>query len=363
MEQAFSTQYILNSTRDKFSKAIRTCKPLFAFFEITSACGMPCRYPMLDCKYCGMDSTPREDELSTEQVYTMTRNIARAGTVSLYLTGGEPTLRDDIPQIASFAARSMRVFLITNGAAVTADYAQKLKNVNVSGVKVYLNSAQAELHDRLRGPGSYARACDALRACRQAGLKTSIVTAVTSENHKNLQELIRLALEYRATFEATEFLPSPSTNHLVLDPQQRQEMQRYLFEGQKLLGMNTVRFGTYYIVGQDEAGMKIWTDPAKKGSNVGYAFGIYGYGITPNGLVVPDPLIRIGVGDLKTQRLSDIWNTSVVIKNLRHRGRLKGKCARCEYKFVCGGHRGRAYALTGDFMEEDQACWYEPSLS
>lgn len=149
----------------------------------------------------------------------------------------------------------------------------------------------------------------------------------------------------------------------MLTKEQRREAQREMLEGQKLLGRDKVRFANYYIVSEDEEGLAIWTDQSKKGSNVGYPWGIYGYGIKPNGIMVPDPLMSIQLGDLRTQKLADIWTHQIIIKNLRHRGRLKGKCARCEFRFVCGGHRGRAYLATNDFMDEDPACWYEPRLT
>jgi MoaA/NifB/PqqE/SkfB family radical SAM enzyme len=42
---------------------------------------------------------------------------------------------------------------------------------------------------------------------------------------------------------------------------------------------------------------------------------------------------------------------------------LKGRCFECEYRVVCGGQRGRAYAITGDYLETDLACVYEPQGS
>jgi radical SAM protein with 4Fe4S-binding SPASM domain len=47
-----------------------------------------------------------------------------------------------------------------------------------------------------------------------------------------------------------------------------------------------------------------------------------------------------------------------VFQDLRHREtRLKGKCGRCRYNGICGGCRGRALALTGDYMAADPTCF------
>ena len=49
-----------------------------------------------------------------------------------------------------------------------------------------------------------------------------------------------------------------------------------------------------------------------------------------------------------------------LFRDLRDPAKLKGRCGACEYKVVCGGQRGRAYALTGDYLESDPACIYQP---
>ena len=66
--------------------------------------------------------------------------------------------------------------------------------------------------------------------------------------------------------------------------------------------------------------------------------------------------------DLREQRLNEIWHNSELADLLRDRDKLKGKCGRCEYRFVCGGCRRAAYSVSGDIMEEDPQCWYEPLL-
>jgi len=78
--------------------------------------------------------------------------------------------------------------------------------------------------------------------------------------------------------------------------------------------------------------------------------------ISPEGNVQPCVFMPLVVGNLKTERLEDIWFNSPVFKDLRDRGNLKGRCSRCEYKFVCGGCRARAYAYHNDYLMSDPGC-------
>jgi radical SAM protein with 4Fe4S-binding SPASM domain len=88
-----------------------------------------------------------------------------------------------------------------------------------------------------------------------------------------------------------------------------------------------------------------------------------GCAVKANGKVFPCVGVPLEVGDLRRQRLKDIWRSSEVLDTLRHRRDVKGKCGRCEYKFVCSGCRGMAYATTGDPLGGDPTCYYEPRLS
>jgi radical SAM protein with 4Fe4S-binding SPASM domain len=65
-------------------------------------------------------------------------------------------------------------------------------------------------------------------------------------------------------------------------------------------------------------------------------------------------------GDLRKQAFIDIWNDAQVFHELRDTNNLKGKCGCCEFRNVCMGCRARAFAATGDMMDEEPFCVYQP---
>ncbi len=83
-------------------------------------------------------------------------------------------------------------------------------------------------------------------------------------------------------------------------------------------------------------------------------------GIRPNGDVTPCPYLPVFAGNLETQRLSDLWNSSELFVAIRKRNELGGRCGACEFNGHCGGCRARAYGMTGDYMAEDPLCSYQP---
>lgn len=62
------------------------------------------------------------------------------------------------------------------------------------------------------------------------------------------------------------------------------------------------------------------------------------------------------VGDLRKQSLGEIWLNSKVMNDLRDRDKLEGRCGHCEYKYICGGCRARAYAYYRDYLAPDPGC-------
>jgi radical SAM protein with 4Fe4S-binding SPASM domain len=65
-------------------------------------------------------------------------------------------------------------------------------------------------------------------------------------------------------------------------------------------------------------------------------------------------------GNVRETPLSSILAANDLLLKFRERKELKGKCGRCRYKHTCGGCRAIAYYKTGDYLESDPNCFFEP---
>jgi radical SAM protein with 4Fe4S-binding SPASM domain len=84
--------------------------------------------------------------------------------------------------------------------------------------------------------------------------------------------------------------------------------------------------------------------------------------VKPNGDVWPCPFIEVSCGNVRQTPFTTIWKTSPVFEDLRGRERrLKGRCGECAYRKLCGGCRGRSWAITGDYLAEDPSCFIHTS--
>jgi radical SAM protein with 4Fe4S-binding SPASM domain len=78
------------------------------------------------------------------------------------------------------------------------------------------------------------------------------------------------------------------------------------------------------------------------------------------GEIMPSGFLPVSAGNVRQVDVVDTYRNSRLFTDLRNPDLLKGKCKICGYRDVCGGQRGRAYGVTGDYLESDPGCVYEP---
>src|SRR5208283_4125333 len=82
--------------------------------------------------------------------------------------------------------------------------------------------------------------------------------------------------------------------------------------------------------------------------------------ISHQGEVYPCGYLPALAGDLRKQPFAEIWEDSVVFNELRDTNNLEGKCGCCEFRNICMGCRARAFAATGNYLDEEPFCVYQP---
>lgn len=369
MPGGLSPEEFLNVTRHKFKKMVKDAKPLMCWFSLTEGCN-------LHCKYCFADSSkPLENELTTKDIYRILDNIVQAGTQAVVFGGGEPTLREDLLQIAKYASKNLDLFVALNThGQLLADksYVKALARAGFTQIKISVDGLE-ESHDWNRGSGTFEKCIQALKNCAEEGIPSIWLLATISQvNYEEVPQLIKLGLDLGVDVGMVQLLPigkGVGRKDLMLTREQTREWQRFMFEQQKIHGVTKVQFEDRYQICEDEFALSVAADPYKQARTffdtpAGCITGIWQYIITAEGKVVIGDVVapELEIGDLMEQKLSEIWQNSELANLLRDRDKLKGKCGRCELRFVCGGCKRMAYSLTGDIMAADPQCWYKPSL-
>jgi radical SAM protein with 4Fe4S-binding SPASM domain len=186
--------------RDLFRRAHAARVPLSGTLELTRRCNLRC----VHC-YLGPQVRARAEvrrELSTAQVLDVIDQVVAAGCLNLLLTGGEPLLRRDFPEIyrqAKLAGLDVTVF--TNGTPVTERIVALFRELPPRAVEISLYGATADIYERITGvAGSYGRCLAGIRRLRDGGVRLGVKTMLMTHNRHEFAAIEGLARGLGATF-------------------------------------------------------------------------------------------------------------------------------------------------------------------
>jgi radical SAM protein with 4Fe4S-binding SPASM domain len=158
------------------------------YYAITDGCN-------LRCPYCYASSEkPLPGELTTAQSLDLVDQAADMGAEVMVFTGGEPMQRRDLFDIAARATeRGMRANIITNATLIRKPEMARKVARTFSTVTVSIDGGTAEIHERTRGKGTFAKSVAALRMLNAEGVRPIINHVITQENVDLVSELAELA--------------------------------------------------------------------------------------------------------------------------------------------------------------------------
>lgn len=321
----------------------------------------------LECAHCYISAGPLErsdGELTTAECIRIAGEILELNAAPLFiLSGGEPLLRDDLPELAAYlTGRGATVVVGTNGTLLTDDRIVVLKDAGVTGVAVSIDSLEAHRHDNFRhGRGAFQATADALQRLRSHRLDFIIQTTVTKGNRSELGRLIDWSAEQGAVSFNAYFLVATGRGARLSDlspAEYESALSELVHHHKRHLGTMMVRAKCAPHF------MRLVHQLAPESPILNYETrcpcGTQYCRITPDGKLTPCPYNPTPAGDLRRQSFAEVWQGSPLFQALRAQ-QLGGRCGRCEYRAVCGGCRARALALSGDQLAEDPSCVYQPT--
>lgn len=304
--------------------------PWQAAMEVTYRCNLACRHCYVDDALKGADRS----ELTTDAWRRILDALASAGTLHLLITGGEPLLRPDLPQILEAAAeRGFFVALLTNGTLVSAEWIARLRDLRPHFVGTSLYGATAATHDMVtRQRGSFGRTIGAVRSLVDAGLTVVMQATMMAGNVSEVAAMRSLAERMGAIF-SLGFSLVP-TKGCGLGPQALEATAGAALE-------------------QLRADPSVTVEPHPNGPGLCQA----GRGIcaiAPDGELYPCLLMPLPVGNLRERSFGDIWWQQPPDGLVRLRALTTADWAACEgcadapFCFRCpGAALGETGSLTG----------------
>lgn len=357
--------------------------PFLVIWETTQACDLACRH-------CRASAQPNRHpgELTTAEGEQLLAAAAEMGTPVFILSGGDPVKRPDLcGLIRTGKQHGLRMGTIPAATAtLSEDLIRQLKDADLDQMALSLDFPRAELHDAFRGvPGAFAKTMAAVEWAHRYQLPLQINTTLCGRSAPYLTEMAALVETLGIVFWEVFFLVpvGRGTDLGGLTASQCESLFETLYQVQRrshfVLKVTEAPHYRRYVAQHEADTARL--DPSghpqsampqllQRSEGPGHTVGLAPRGVNAGngfmfvshtGDVYPSGFLPLHAGNVRTERLADIYRHSDLFRTLRNPSMLRGRCGRCEYREICGGSRSRAYALTGNYLATDPWCEYQPA--
>ena len=347
-------------------------KPVVVW-NVTRACN-------LNCMHCYAQAVERagEKELDTDQAMAVIDDLAEFGSPVILFSGGEPLMRPDLTELASYAVnKGMRAVISTNGTLITAEKAADLKKIGLSYVGVSLDGME-EVNDRFRRKkGAFRDALTGIRNCQEVGLKVGLRFTINRLNKDEIEPIFDLLEDMDIPRVCFYHLVYAGRGSELIEQDLSHEESRQAVDlimdrtrdlhkrgiPKEVLTVDNHADGPYLYLrmlkeqnSRSEEVLQLLK--MNEGNSSGRGIGC----ISWDGSVHADQFWRHHtLGNVLEKSFSRIWTdlSDPLMTRLKDKKRyVKGRCAGCRWLDICGGNfRVRAEAATGDLWAPDPACY------
>jgi radical SAM protein len=348
--------------------------PFTIAWEVTRACAFACVHCRANAQH-----QPDPHQLTTKESFQLIDRLKDFGGSILVFTGGDPMMRRDLFDLIAYATqKGLRCSLTPTATALpTPERLLQAKAAGIRRIALSLDAPTKDVHDAFRQvSGSWERTINILRNAQAVGLSTQVNTTVSSYNIHLLPEMVPFIEQVSAVQWSVFFLVPTGRAQIdrMVSPQEHETVFNWLYDLSKSAPFDIkVTAAPMYrrVAIQRRRAENPGLPVTFQGAGYQYADGLdrptRGVGdgngflfISHTGEIFPSGFLPVSAGNVRNDDIVDVYRHADLFLDLRDGSKIKGKCGGCEYRDVCGGQRGRAYGVTGDYLESDPACIYQP---
>lgn len=347
-------------------------KPVIVW-NITRACN-------LNCVHCYARAVHHSDEneLTTQEGFTLLNDLAAFEVPVILFSGGEPLVRPDLIELANYAVgKGMRAVISTNGTLIDKKKANELKKVGISYVGISLDGLE-KVNDHFRGmDGAFKMALKGIDNCREAGIKVGLRFTINKPNASQVPGIFNIMEEREIERICFYHLVYSGRGSDLIDQDLSHEETRKIVDLiidktkdmydrgkiKEVLTVDNHADGPYLY-------MRMLKEKDPRASEVLKLLQMNGGNSSGNGIgcvswdgeVYADQFWREhSLGNILHRPFSQIWSdkTDPFITKLKDKKKyVKGRCSDCKWLDVCGGNfRARGESVSGDIWGVDPACY------
>ena len=353
--------------------------PVLADISLTNRCNLKCEY----CYASAGDNEYKVEELTFDNYSKLFNQMDDMNIHRISLSGGEPFSRSDFFDILEEAGKHKFAIIInSNGTMITEQIAKQLVQYRFDRICITIDGSCEEVHDAIRGKGSFLKAIEGIKNLQKFGLPVSTLFTLNKKNIDDLIDSIKLnealGIRYMSVMVMCPTGRAASGDLLIT----KKRWYPIFLKLSEMKEKNEISLN-FKIVPPNESSvfwlfyfplkhynrlelLKYWNQDANVDNlcEVSCQAGLKAVSIMCNGDVYGCDLM-IGIdafkaGNVLKESLQDIWTNSKVFNKLRNieKKKLVGKCRTCKYEWCGGGCRSAAYNLDGSIYGSDLSCFY-----
>ncbi len=290
------------------------------------------------------------EELSTDEAIRMIDGLAEINAEHFSITGGEPTLRDDLTRLIIEAQdRGMEVSIVTNTVLLTNELMEFLAKRDVE-VQVSIDGVNEETFAKIRGP-FFKMLIDKVKRLKALGVRLRPIMTINTLNYKESGDYVRLCADIETWSAALiPIIPVGRANRdLMPTPSMVKEAMTMAAQAAEETGFN-IEFWCSPFAHSFIRSSRVTICPCMINS---------GLDIAPDGSIMLCDTLDIKVSTVKIG-VPNAWRdylNNELVKMLSTPEGLKASCSACRYASVClGGCHARAKIINGDLKMPDPLC-------
>ncbi len=305
----------------------------------------------LSCIHCYASRFLALRELSLEQKLKLIEELAECGVYYVGLTGGEPLISEDLePCLRKIHECGLECSINTNGTLLNEKNAQLLKRYDVY-VFLSIDGASREVHERIRGRGTWDPLMRGAEILRREGIEFSTVMAISKLNYHETGEYVRLAESMGA--DSACMIPIMPVGRagfeIIPDPAELVKALKSAEHAAKDIG--------YWMTVWCYVPAKLFIDPRFVSTWADCRRGKV-LDIDPAGNLLLCDVLDITIGNVRMgfrKALEEYFRSEYVEKVMNPR--LREPCSSCELKDICmAGCYARSYLAYKTFDGPDPYC-------
>jgi radical SAM protein with 4Fe4S-binding SPASM domain len=162
--------------------------PIGTIFELTYNCN-------LNCRHCYVCKEENREELSYKEIISIIDQLKEAGCLFLIFTGGEPLLRKDFFEIASYAKENnFAIRIFTNGTLISPYIADKIRDINPWRVEISIYGSNPSTHEYITQiPGSWNKTVNGIKYLKEKNVYVLLKCVVMKGNVQEIEQLLKFA--------------------------------------------------------------------------------------------------------------------------------------------------------------------------